>query len=90
MQADRISDDATWQRAASGFDLVTRIDPTLGRAWNNLGIALTRLERFDEARDAYRRAVELDTAFGSAERNLTIMETRALGDAAIVETPRPE
>ena len=90
MNADRASDEATWQRAASGFDLVTQIDPTLGRAWNNLGIALTRLKRFDEARHAYRRAVELDTAFGSAERNLTIMETRALGDAAILETPRPE
>ncbi len=90
MNADRVSDEATWQRAVAGFDLVTRIDPTLGRAWNNLGIALTRLQRFDEAREAYRRAVELDTAFGSAERNLTIMETRALGDAAILETPRPE
>lgn len=90
MSTDRSSDEATWQRAAAGFELVTRIDPMLGRAWNNLGIALARLGRFEEAREAYRRALELDTAFGSAERNLTIMETRALGEAAILETPRPE
>ncbi len=81
---------AAWQRAAAGFDLATRIEPELGRAWNNLGIALSKLGRFDEARDAYRRAVELDTAFGSAERNLTMMETRALGETTISKGPLPE
>ena len=79
MSADQAPTDSQWKASINGFKLVTRIDPKLGRAWNNLGIALTRLERFDEAREAYRRAVELDTAFGSAERNLMMMETRILG-----------
>lgn len=87
MNVDPGTDEATWQRAASGFELATRIEPALGRSWNNLGIALTRLGRFDEARQAYRRAVELDTAFGSAERNLTIMETRAIGETSVLESP---
>ena len=79
MSADQAPTDSQWKASVSGFKLVTRIDPKLGRAWNNLGIALTRLAQFDEAREAYQRAVELNTAFGSAERNLTMMETRLLG-----------
>jgi len=79
MSPDQAPTDSQWKASVSGFKLVTRIDPKLGRAWNNLGIALTRLAQFDEAREAYQRAVELNTAFGSAERNLTMMETRLLG-----------
>ena len=74
-----------WGVAQKGFELATKIQPELGRAWNNLGIAYTRLGRFDEARSAYQRAVELDTAFGSAERNLIIMETRAEGEPVLIE-----
>lgn len=79
----------TWSAALDGFRLATRIQPELGRAWNNLGIAYTRLGRFDEARAAYHRAVELDTAFGSPERNLTIMETRAAGATTLTERKLP-
>jgi len=78
--------EAQWDAAIQGFELATRIQPSLGRAWNNLGIALTRRRRFEEARAAYERAVALDTAFGSAEVNLTIMETRALGEATILRS----
>lgn len=84
-----VPDDEQWQVAINGFRLAARIQPELGRAWNNLGIALTRLERFKEAREAYQQAVALDTAFGSAQLNLTIMETRALGDVEVLERTRP-
>ncbi len=80
----RISDE-NWRIALKGFRLATRLDPDLGRAWNNTGIALTRLERFDEAREAYARALEAGTAFGSAERNLSLLETRVLGTDTIAE-----
>ncbi len=85
-------DDAMgdWAAALDGFSLATRIQPNLGRAWNNLGIAYTRFGRFDEARDAYHRAVDLDTAFGSPERNLTIMETRAAGEPVMFQSELPE
>ncbi len=75
-----------WENALSGFLLATRIQPELGRAWNNLGIAYSRLGRFDEAREAYGRALELDTAFGSAGRNLSLMETRQQGAPTIIPT----
>lgn len=87
MHNDRIADTSDWQNAVGGFELAIRIEPTLGRGWNNLGIALAKLGRFDEARIAYRRAVELDTAFGSAERNLSMMETRAIGETTILQAP---
>jgi len=90
MHNDASIEASDWQNAVAGFELATRIEPELGRAWNNLGIALSKLGRFDEARNAYQRAVELDTAFGSAERNLSMMETRALGGATIVESPLPD
>ena len=77
--------EAAWSAAVNGFRLATRIQPELGRAWNNLGIALTRLGRYAEARAAYQRAMALNTAFGSAERNLAVMETRAIGAPAIRE-----
>lgn len=90
LRDDREPDDSTWDSAIQGFALATRLQPKLGRAWNNLGIALTHRGRFEEARASYQRAVELDTAFGSAEHNLTIMETRAEGAARIQAAPLPE
>jgi tetratricopeptide (TPR) repeat protein len=84
------SAEEAWAAALDGFLLATRIQPNLGRAWNNLGIAYSRLGRFDEARAAYQRAVELDTAFGSPERNLTIMETRAAGATTLTESKLPD
>ena len=81
--------DEQWRQALAGFELATRIQPGLGRAWNNLGIAYARFGRYEEARDAYRRAVELGTAFGSAERNLIIMETRASGAPTLTESELP-
>lgn len=78
--------DERWRQALAGFELATRIQPGLGRAWNNLGIAYARFGRYEEARNAYRRAVELGTAFGSAERNLIIMETRASGAPTLIES----
>ncbi len=89
MLADGEPDAAAWDAAIQGFELATQLQPKLGRAWNNLGIALTRRGRFDEARVMYERAVELDTAFGAAEHNLTLMETRAEGVARVRAAPLP-
>ena len=79
-----------WEIAERGFRLATQIQPKLGRSWNNLGIALTRLGLFNQAREAYERAVSLDTAFGSAARNLVVMETRATGETSIQKSPLPD
>jgi tetratricopeptide (TPR) repeat protein len=78
-----------WQLALKGFELASQIQPDLGRAWNNRGVALTRLERFDEAKLAYERALVLDTSFDSAQRNLEIMQTRSAGKTTVAEKSIP-
>lgn len=89
MNADRASSEAEWQAARRGFELATRIDPSLGRAWNNLGIVYRRLGRIEEARAAYQRALALDAGFGSAEHNLSLMETRSGGMPSLIQTDLP-
>ena len=42
-----------WQRAID-------LDPTYAPAWNNLGIGYEHEGRFDEAREAYETALDLD------------------------------
>lgn len=77
-----------WLAAQRGFKLATQIQPSLGRAWNNLGISYARLDKLDEAREAYRKALDLGTVFDSPQRNLTIMETRALNGTTLLDRPK--
>lgn len=91
MNEQRAASDADWQAAREGFELATRIQPELGRAWNNLGIVYRHFGRIDDAREAYHRALALDAGFGSAARNLSLMETRSEGGTSLMQTgsPRP-
>lgn len=65
-----------WSDALSEFERATAIKPGFARAWNNRGVALARLGRYPEARDAYRRALEIDDQLQSALRNLEALERR--------------
>ena len=87
VESDSNADPGVWSAALEGFRMATAIQPDLARAWNNQGVALTRLGHFEEARVAYLRALELDSVFGSVERNLAIMETRSLGTPRVIEAP---
>lgn len=49
-----------WREATLRWEQATKIDPTYGAAWNNLGIGYEQLGRFAEARKAYERALELE------------------------------
>lgn len=48
------------QDAVVHFEAVLAIRPDHAEAWNNLGGALARLGRVDEAQNAYRKAIPLD------------------------------
>ncbi len=48
----------------------TRRDPNLASAWLNLGLAQTRLKKLQQARDAFRKAQDLDPDDPRAENNL--------------------
>jgi membrane associated rhomboid family serine protease len=48
--------------AAEHLRKAVRVNGAMPSAWFNLGLASQRLDRFEEARDAYRRASELEPA----------------------------
>ena len=58
--AIKIAQKGLWRDAAMRFEAATVTDPSYAAAWNNLGIAYEQLGRFDDARRAYEKAMELD------------------------------
>ena len=56
----RVAQKNLWKEAVFRFEKAIEIDKTYGGAWNNLGIAYEQLGRFDEARKAYEKALELE------------------------------
>lgn len=91
LQARRAGATPAWDRARDRFQLAVRIDPRLGAAWNNQGVALARLGRLGEARSAYLKASDLRGRGTSAKRNLDVLETRSRGafsvSGEVLETP---
>ena len=51
-----------WREAAFRWQQAVELVPTYAEAWNNLGIGYEQLGRFDDARKAYEKALEIDPA----------------------------
>jgi len=49
-----------WREAGHHFEKAVELDSTYAPAWNNLGIGYEQLGRFDDARKAYEKAIELE------------------------------
>ena len=49
----------SWNEAAFRFEKAVHADAGNARAWNNLGVALESLGKFDAAREAYEKAKAL-------------------------------
>ena len=64
------ADPAHWQDAIDAYMRVVSIDPTYAAAWNNLGLLLHRMGRYDEAGQAYLCALEQDSSCAEAAYNL--------------------
>ena len=78
------SDPAQWEDAVAAYRRVVGIDPTYAAAWNNLGLLLHRMGRYDEARGAYSAALEQDKRCCEAVYNLgSLAEDRADLDEAV-------
>ena len=58
-----------WREALYRWQRAIDLDPTYAPAWNNLGIAFEQEERFDEAREAYETALDLDPDNFMIEQN---------------------
>jgi tetratricopeptide (TPR) repeat protein len=82
-------DPAQWEDAIDAYRRVVTIDPTYAAAWNNLGLLLHRMGRYDEAGDAYLSALDQDSQCCEAAYNLgSLHEDRGAVDEAITDYRR--
>jgi Tfp pilus assembly protein PilF len=56
----RVAQKKLWREAAYRFEKAVEVDPTYPAAWNNLAIAYEEQGKFQDADNAYTRAVKLD------------------------------
>ncbi|MDD1724749.1 MAG: tetratricopeptide repeat protein, partial [Methanospirillum sp.] len=69
-----------YRQAAEIFNRIVGEDNTNHRAWNALGICLTRLGEYDSAAQCYRNALALEPDNGSYARNSLINENKRKND----------
>jgi tetratricopeptide (TPR) repeat protein len=82
-------DPAQWEDAIVAYRRVVAIDPTYAAAWNNLGLLLHRMGRYDEAEGAYASALEQDPHCCEAAYNLgSLHEDRGAPEDAIFDYRR--
>lgn len=73
-QAIQLALQNRWEDAANANRQLLQIFPNDTEAWNRLGKALAELGRYDEAREAYARTLELDKLNQIARKNLKRLE----------------
>ncbi len=61
-----LSTQQKWMKAEACFREAIAMGDCLPQPWGNLGICLAAQKRFDEAEDAYKRALEIDPNYKNA------------------------
>jgi Tfp pilus assembly protein PilF len=56
----KVAQSGLWNEALYRWKKAVETDPTYAAAWNNLAIAYEHEGRFEEAKDAYEKALKLD------------------------------
>ena len=56
----RVAQNGLWKEATYRWEKATQIDPTYAEAWNNLAIGYEHQGRFEDAENAYQKALKLD------------------------------
>jgi tetratricopeptide (TPR) repeat protein len=74
--AERDGNEVVWSEVERIFEIATRVHPSLARAWNNLGVARSRLGDVAGAIAAYRTALEHQSGLQSAHVNLAVLHLR--------------
>lgn len=69
-----------WKEAEYRWRRATEIDPSYAAAWNNLGIAYEQEGKFDEAREAYEKALALEPGNVMIQQNYDLF--REINDRA--------
>jgi tetratricopeptide (TPR) repeat protein len=80
--ADALQAAGLWREAVDRYRLSLALDPGQSGVWNNLGVALVRLDDADQARAAFQHATESDPANAEAWNNLGAL---LLGEGAVEE-----
>jgi Flp pilus assembly protein TadD len=56
----KVAQNGLWNEALYRWQKATELDPTYAAAWNNLAIAYEHEGKFDQAKKAYEKALELE------------------------------
>jgi small glutamine-rich tetratricopeptide repeat-containing protein alpha len=56
--------------------IALKIDPSYGKAWGRLGLALLSNNQFEEAYEAYNKAIQLEPSNDGYKQNLKIVEEK--------------
>jgi Tfp pilus assembly protein PilF len=56
----KVAQNNLWNEALYRWEKATELDPTYAAAWNNLAIAYEHEGKFEQAKKAYERALELE------------------------------
>lgn len=56
----KVAQTGLWKEAIYRWEQAVKIDPAYAQAWNNLAIGYEQEGRFEDARAAYEKALELE------------------------------
>jgi len=78
-------DQGQIDQAIDSYHRALQLNPNHAPAWNNLGLAFSKLRRYDEAITAFQRAVSIDPKYADAYNNLgaALVETKQLDQAVV-------
>jgi len=69
-QAINLAMQGRWAEAVTANQNIIALFPADAEAWNRLGKAYTELGQYEDAREAYARAVQIDPSNSIAQKNL--------------------
>ena len=82
-RAAELLEDGRIEEALGWAETATRLEPSLPEGWSNLGVALRRSGRLDQAEEAYIQSTEVDPLYHVAYHNLfALMRYRGDSEAA--------
>ncbi len=86
----RLMAAGAWEEAESAFRRVIAIGDVPHQPWGNLGACLIMQERYDEAEEALRKALEIYPDYAPARRNLMMLPAiRKTGPPASMRIEEP-
>ena len=75
-EGDRAFKSRKFSEAIEYYDKVIEESPDNKVAWNNKGLAITKLKKYEDAIVAYQRAIEIDPNYSLPQKNLEKVEKR--------------